>query len=100
VFGLSEVLGRECREYQLQSALGGHQMIASNIAATHAIFVTNAPAEYDYPYMEVINGDYSQRVGQTWRLVALQVDRAAYQLGRYGSGLFACLPRAEFDDED
>lgn len=53
------------------------------------IIYTNAPPEYDYPYMEQI-GTITDASGRVWRKLFTQDEYRCtnFQLPRYGSGLY------------
>lgn len=73
------------------------------------IIFTNAPPEYDYSYVEVINAEYAKYTGNGGshpmiRKVAIHgkdekesMFRREYQGGRYASGLYSTLNQEGID---
>jgi hypothetical protein len=74
------------------------------------IVYTNAPPEYDYSYVEVIDAEYARYAGHhggthpIFRKIAIHATsekerlyRREYQCGRYASGLYTSLSQEDFD---
>jgi hypothetical protein len=76
----------ECEQY-LRALVGDPPHLIEDLTPQYRLLRTRAPQAYDYGYVIEI-GSMQGEFGVE-RLVAMPVEKVAYQSGRYASGLFA-----------
>lgn len=69
----------------------------TDLGKTHEIWVTTHPKSYDYGYTIEVHNDFGLIGNKRARVVAVQSERARYQVGRWDSDMTCvAMPWAEF----